>query len=227
MTAFFEEQRPSESPFIDKIWYAQSTQPGAFISLAESHSEIVVSNHNDTITVTVRGPETKATPAMVPAYSEWLGIVFKLGTFVPTLLPRNLIDRRDVNLPVTSRTLFWLDNTRWEIPTYENADTFVEHLVREELLVFDPVVDEVLEGHSPPLSPRTLQYRFVRATGLPYKVIQQIERAQRASVLLQQGSTIADTTHALGYYDQSHLTNALRRFLGQTPAQIAHMRQPE
>ncbi|MEM8534059.1 MAG: helix-turn-helix domain-containing protein [Chloroflexota bacterium] len=227
MTTFFEEKRPSDSPFIDEIWYAQSTQPSTFTSLAESHSELVVGNLDGTITVTVRGPETKATPAMIPAHGEWLGIVFKLGTFVPTLLPKHLIDRRDVDLLVTSRTSFWLDSTRWEIPTYENADAFIERLVRQKLLVFDPVVGEVLAGHPPHLSPRALQYRFVRATGLPYKVIQQIERAQQASVLLQQGSTIADTTYELGYYDQSHLTNALRRFLGQTPAQIAHMRQPE
>ena len=31
----------------------------------------------------------------------------------------------------------------------------------------------------------------------------------------------------LGYFDQSHLTNSLRRYVGQTPAQISLALQPE
>lgn len=40
--------------------------------------------------------------------------------------------------------------------------------------------------------------------------------------LLHQGTSILDTVYKAGYYDQSHMTNSLKRFLGQTPAQIAH-----
>jgi methylphosphotriester-DNA--protein-cysteine methyltransferase len=44
---------------------------------------------------------------------------------------------------------------------------------------------------------------------------------------LEQGVSILDTIHEAGYFDQLHLTNSLKRFLGQTPAQIARVRQPE
>jgi AraC-like DNA-binding protein len=223
MKFVFAEERPADSPFIEKIWRTQSEQAGDFTSQAASHSEIVVTRFEGKTLVAVRGPETRATPATVPADSEFFGIVFKMGAFMPALLPRNLMDRRDAYLPVASNESFWLGNSVWEIPSFDNADTFVERLVREGLLAYDPVVGAVLQGERSPLSTRTLQYRFVRATGLPYKVIQQIERARRAAALLESGLSILDTVHETGYFDQSHLTNALKRFLGQTPAQIARV----
>jgi AraC-like DNA-binding protein len=70
------------------------------------------------------------------------------------------------------------------------------------------------------MSIRSMQYRFLQATGLPHKTIQQIERARSAVSLLEQGTSISDTAFELGYFDQAHLTNALKRFVGKTPAQI-------
>jgi hypothetical protein len=220
----FEEARPSDSPFIKQVWHIQNEEESDFTSIAESHSEIVITRHEGQIMVAVRGPETIATPAIVPANFECFGIVFKLGTFMPTLLPKNLMDRRDAYLPPASPNSFLLDSATWEIPTFENADTFVERLIREGLLVHDPLVEAVLQGDPPAYSPRALQYRFVRATGLSQKVIQQIQRAKHAAALLENGLPILDTVEATGYFDQSHLTNSLKRFLGKTPAQIT---QPE
>jgi hypothetical protein len=96
MEFIFEKERPSDSPFVEKIWRTQSEQAGDFTSYAASHSEIVVTRHAGRTTVTVRGPETKATTASAPADGKFFGIVFKLGTFMPALLPRNLLDRRSV-----------------------------------------------------------------------------------------------------------------------------------
>jgi methylphosphotriester-DNA--protein-cysteine methyltransferase len=117
--------------------------------------------------------------------------------------------------------------TSWEFPTYENADTFVNRLVRAGLLVRDPLVDEVMRDYPLDLSPRALQYRFRRATGLTHKTVQQIQRARQAATLLEQGCPLLDTAYQLGYFDQSHLTNSLRRYIGQTPAQISRAFQPE
>jgi AraC-like DNA-binding protein len=68
---------------------------------------------------------------------------------------------------------------------------------------------------------RSLQYRFLRATGLTRKTIQQIERARGAVSLLERGTPISDAALEAGYFDQAHLTNSLKRFVGRTPAQIA------
>jgi AraC-like DNA-binding protein len=178
-------------------------------------------------TFTVQGPETKATRASVPADAEWLGITFQLGTFMPDLLPIRLLDKHDVNLPEATGKSFWLVGSTWEFPTYENADTFINRLVRAGLLVRDPLVDDVMQDYSLDLSPRALQYRFRQATGLTHKTVQQIQRARQAATLLEQGRPILDTAYQLGYFDQSHLTNSLRRYIGQTPAQISQALQPE
>jgi Helix-turn-helix domain len=227
MTFIFED-RASDSSFVQTIWRAQSERAGSFISLAASHWEMVVTRYQGKATFTVRGPETKASPLPYQQRGvEWLGIRFKVGAFLPYLPPGKLLDRRDANLPQASRTSFWFQGSAWEFPTFENADTFVEGLAREGLLVRDPVVEAVLRGHPQALSPRSIQYRFVQATGLTYKTIKQIERARQAKALLEQGISIPDTVYEVGYFDQSHLTNSLKRFLGQTPAQIARAGRPE
>jgi AraC-like DNA-binding protein len=227
MTFLFED-RPSDSAFVETIWRAQSERAGSFISIAATHWEMVVTRYRGKTSFTVRGPETKATPLPYQWIgAEWLGIRFKLGTFLPYLPLRKLLDRRDANLPQASSQSFWLQGSAWEFPSFENADTFVERLVREGLLVRDPVVEAVLRGHPQALSPRALQYRFLCATGLTNKAIQQIQRARQAKALLEQGASILDTVYEAGYFDQSHLTNSLKRFLGQTPAQIARVRQPD
>jgi methylphosphotriester-DNA--protein-cysteine methyltransferase len=51
--------------------------------------------------------------------------------------------------------------------------------------------------------------------------IRQIQRARRATAQLQRGAAIADVAQDAGYYDQAHLTRSLKRFVGQTPAQVA------
>src|SRR5918912_241573 len=126
MTFLFEE-RPSDSSFVETIWRAQSERAGSFISLAASHWEMVVTRDGGKTTFTVRGPETKASPLHYQRPGvEWLGIRFKLGTFLPYLPPGRLLDRRDVSLPAATGRSFWLQGSRWETPTFENADTFAE-----------------------------------------------------------------------------------------------------
>jgi hypothetical protein len=224
---FILEDRPSDSAFVETIWRAHSERAGSFVSIAASHWEMVVTRYRGTATVTVRGPEITATRLhYLRSGVEWLGIRFKVGTFLPDLPPGTLLDRRDAILPQASTTSFWLHGSAWELPTFDNADTFVAWLVRAGLLVRDPIVEAIVRGHPHALSPRAIQYRFVHATGLTYKTIQQIARARHAKALLEQGGSILDTVHEAGYFDQAHLTNALKRFLGQTPAQIARVRQP-
>lgn len=222
---FTSEVRPSDSSFVHEVWRTQSEGTGSFISPAAIHWDMLLMRYRGKTTFTLQGPETKVTLKSVPAEAEWLGITFKLGTFMPDLLPTRLVDRDDVKLPEAAGHSFWLNSSTWELPTYENADTFINRLVRAGLLVRDPLVADVMQDYLLDLSPRAVQYRFRRATGMTRKTVQQIQRAGQAATLLEQGCPILDTAYQLGYFDQSHLTNSLRRYIGQTPAQIAL--QPE
>lgn len=222
--SFVFEIRPSDSPFVEMIWRTQSESAGVFTSRAESYWEMVVTKYEGKTSLTVRGPETRATTAHCPSDAEFFGIVFKMGTFMPHLPIRRLLDRKDLTLPEATGKSFYLHGAAWQFPEFYNADTFVNRMVREELLVCDPVVDSVLQGHPSALSIRSLQYRFLRATGLTHGTIQQIKRAQQAAALLEQGVSILDTVYEMGYFDQPHLTRSLKRFIGQTPAQIARVK---
>lgn len=218
--------RLSDSPIVDMIWHTHSEKSGNFTSTAECCWEMVITKYQGKTSLTIRGPETKATPANYPADMEFFGISFKLGTYIPQLPILNRLDRNDITLPEATNNAFWLNGSAWQFPEFENADIFVNRLVRDGLLIRDPVVEAVLQDRPVEMSPRAIQYRFVQATGLTYKTIQQIQRAKQAMTLLQQGIPILDTTYEMGYFDQPHLTRSLKRFAGQTPAQIRSIIMP-
>ena len=220
MELVFDERLPNSS-LVEMIWHTHSERAGTFTSVAVSNWEMVITTFNGKTMITARGPETKASEADFPADAEFFGITFKLGSFIPHLPLRTLLDRQDATLPEASSNSFWLHGSAWELPTFENADVLVDKLIRQGILVRDPVVEVAMQGHTPDMSIRSLQYRFLQATGLTHKTIQQIERARSAVSLLEQGTPILDTAFELGYFDQAHLTNSLKRFIGRTPAQIA------
>jgi len=85
----------------------------------------------------------------------------------------------------------------------------------------------VLRGEPQELSPRSIQRRFLHATGLTQGSIRQIERARYATTLLQQGVSILDAVMRAGYADQPHLTRSLKCFIGKTPDQIIRKTEPE
>jgi hypothetical protein len=214
-----EGDRPSDSPYVERVWRYHSEGGGSFLSCAEYRSELVVTRHQGRITVTVRGPETRATRLSYPPDAEWMGIRLKPGAFLPPRPARELVDC-GVNLPEARRGSFWLDGSAWQVPDYENADTFVARLVRAGLLVIDPAVPAALRGELTDASLRTIQRRFLRATGVTRSAARQIERARYAALLLKRGDSIADVTHETRYFDQPHLTRSLKRLIGQTPAEL-------
>jgi hypothetical protein len=215
------DDRLSDSPFVERVWRTHSEREGAFLSVAASHFEMAVTRHRGKTFLTLRGPETKATTADCPAEGEWLGIRFKLGTFMPELLPGQLLDRRDVTLPGATGHSFWLTGSAWEYPDFENAETFVSRLVRKGVIARDSAVDLARRHPRDVRSSRSAQRHFLRATGITRCTVHQIERARHATNLLKEGVSILDAVHESGYFDQAHLTRSLKYRIGQTPAEIS------
>ena len=205
---------------IEETWQTRSEPGESFISVAVSHWEMVVTRQRGTARLTVRGPETKASTSPIPADAEFFGIQFSLGTFMPGLPPGQLADS-SLTLPQATRTSFWLDGDSWKFPGPDNADVFVDRLVRAGLLVHDPVVPAALQGDVEGWSTRSVERRVSRATGLTRGAIGQIRRAERAVEMLCAGMSPLDVAGRAGYADQPHLTRSLTRFAGRTPSQIA------
>jgi hypothetical protein len=216
------EERPSDSAFVERVWRCRSERAGTFLSIAQNNFEMAVTRHQGRTFLTLRGPETKATIADCPAEGEWLGIRFALGTFMPQHMPEDLADRQDVNLPAATGHSFWLDGSAWDYPDFGNAETFVKRLVAKGIISREPAVDSVLQGHQHALSLRSLQRRFLRATGLSRGRVHQVERARHATNLLRHGAPILDAVFDAGYFDQPHLTRSLKHRIGLTPSEIVH-----
>jgi hypothetical protein len=219
---FVMDEWGSDSGFVERAWRTHSEPEPAFISIAASHWQIVVTTQRDLTQITLRGPETRATVTAIPADAEFFGIVFSLGTFMPAIPLARLVDRT-VTLPAATPSSVWVDGSRWEIPTPGNADVFVDRLVRQGLVVRDPVVAESLQAADVDgVSTRTLQRRVARATGLTRRTIRQIARAEQAVEALGRGLSPPDAALLLGYADQAHLIRSLKRFMGQTPGQVVN-----
>jgi len=216
------QERLSDSPYIELVTHGQTQSVGRTIRPAESHWHMVFVKVNDCFRPIIVGPLSMAGIASWEGEAEIVWVKFKLGTFMPHLPAKNLMNK-ETFLPEAGKHSFWLNSTTWELPTHENVETFVQRLARNDIVRFDPVVKTALEDHPQDVSPRTLRHRFLHTIGLSQNNIRQIERAQRASFLLEQGKTILDTVYEVGYFDQPHMTRSLKQWVGYTPAQIIAM----
>jgi Helix-turn-helix domain len=222
---FTMEIRSSESRFVGRTWLARSVPEDAFVSVAAAHWVMCVTRRHGETSLTVRGPETRATLVPIPADAEFLGIDFNLGAYMPMMPPGPLVDRA-VTLPQPTSTSVWLDGTAWELPRLDTADVFVDRLVRAGLLVHDPVASAAVQGDATGLSRRSVERRVRRATGLTRGAIRQIRRAGTAVELLSGGVPARDVARRAGYADQPHMTRSLQRLVGQTPSRVAASTAP-
>ena len=221
MTIMFEE-RLSDSPYIETITRGHTACDGATTRPAESHWHLVVVRQHGSVRALVVGPWTTAGVVSYTAGAELLWIKFSLGAFMPHLPTRDFLDAETL-LPGAARS-FWLKGSAWEYPNYHNVETFVDRLVRAEVLARDPLVHAALHDQLPEMASRTVRHRFLRATGLTQSHIRQLKRAQQATALLERGGSIPDALFEAGYFDQPHLTRSLKQFVGYTPAQIIRRR---
>ncbi|GAA1183730.1 helix-turn-helix domain-containing protein [Pseudonocardia alaniniphila] len=217
--ALESDDRPSDSLYIARVWRGRSSGVERMTSVATSNWELVVWQQHGRVHVGVRGPETAASVADVPDESESFGITFSHGTSMPHLPAARLVDAH-LDSPHVTATAFVCRGEEWTLPDFENAEQFVTRLVREGVLVRDPLVDDVVAGEQPRIGARTVQRRVAAATGLTQGAIRQIERARQAAILLAEGAAPLDVVHRLGYYDQPHLSRSLTRFIGRTATQL-------
>jgi hypothetical protein len=225
MTIIYEE-RPSDSPYVETVTSGRTASDGSTVRPAESHWHMISVRQNGDARLLVVGPWSTAGVVSWTEGAEIVWIRFKLGAFMPHLPARNFLDTEMLLPEATSRS-FWLKGSVWRFPDHDDIETFVDRLVRNDVLVRDPVVDATFRGKPQELSSRTLRHRFLRATGQAQSHVRQIERARRAAALLRQGKPISDAIYEAGYFDQPHLTRSLKQWVGYTPAQIVQSGKPD
>ena len=218
MTIEFDD-RPSESPLIDRVWRCRSDAVDHMTSIATAHWTLVVWRDGRDWRVAVQGPETAAAAAPVPPETEFVGIRLALGTAIEQIPTEQLVDAGAEFAPASRGSMRILGHTL-PLLTFDDAEALVQRLLRCGVIVRDTFVSDVLRGWSPDVTTRTIRRHFVSATGLTPGSIRQIERAREAATLIRTGAPIADVAHDLGYYDQPHLSRSLSRFIGHTAKEL-------
>lgn len=218
------ESRASDSPYIERVYRSDGVLAATRMhSIASTHWELAFAESRGRLRVAVRGPETRPTSVMADPDIRWSGIVFAHGTVMPHLPVPRLVDS-GISATRVTPTSFWLRGEPWQLPTFDNAEVFVQRLVSAGILVRDPLVTEVLAGADVPVrSARSIQRRVVAATGLTRQLARQIDRVRRAALLIGGGVPALDVVHQLDYYDQPHLARSLTRFLGHTATQLREL----
>lgn len=219
MSLVFEARLP-ESPYLASVMHGHTLREDCVQRPAESHWHLVFVTQGRKRQVFLTGPLRTAGQAAWGADAEILWLKFALGSYMPHLPFKHLMDQQ-TPLPEAASRSVWLKGMATAWPTYDTAEMFVQRLVREDVLRRDPLIAAALADHAPLVPERTLRHRFLHATGLTQGKVRQMARAQHAVDLLARGTSILDTVHEAGYFDQPHLARSLRQYIGRTPAQIA------
>ncbi len=204
---------------MESVWTCRSEQISEMTSVASETWGLVFWEQEGRRHAAITGPESRTGTAAVPEGAGFVGIQFAVGTSLRTTAISGLVDSGVVLPDVTGRT-FWFDGARRETPRPDDAEALVDRLVREGVVVRDPLVAATLRGAPPEVTERTLERRFRAATGLTRGAVRQIGRARTAALLLLSGETPGDVVAKLGYYDEPHLARALRRYVGRTAQEL-------
>lgn len=208
------------SPVVESVTHTVFDAAGSTLMQPDGCWDFVMLKTERGVTVLRTGLTTTAVTHQFSAGDEILAISFKPSSFM-TLMPGEQMRDGGVVLDGIGRDRFWLGSDVFEIPSIETVDGFVDRLLRKGVVENNTVVASVVSGHPMAMSERTMQRHFLKTTGLTYKAFTQVERAQKAIGMLQQGHAAADVAFALGYADQPHMIRSLKAIMGQTPGQIA------
>lgn len=216
-----EQERMVDSPLVASVRRVQYRAPTRETVLPDGSWDLLFMRPAGGPMVAVQtGQIVAPLQADHQAGDEMLVVTFKPEVYLPRL-PGNKTFQQGVVRPVERNQSFWIDSDRLEIPSFDNVEHLIAAMARKGLIERDPVVARALQGSCLRLDERSIQRHFAAVTGLSFKGFQQIARAQEAARRLRAGRSASQVAAELAFTDQSHMTHSLKRFLGQTPSQLA------
>lgn len=207
-----------DSPFVAAVSFMQVERPGAMLVPPDGTWDLVFIRDARGTHAIRTGLTTRAVELRHNGNEEILAISFRASVKLAAVDPVASLDQG--YLLQGDRRRFWVAGEVHEIPTFQNADVFVERLIKRGLLQANPAIQSILDGEPIAVSARTLQRQFKLTTGMTHKRFTMIERARLAAASLRKGEAAQNVVHALGFYDQAHLINSLREIVGLTPSQL-------
>lgn len=207
-----------DSPLVAAVSFMRVERAGNMLVPPDGTWDLVFIRDADGMRAIRTGLTTRAVRLRHTGTEEILAISFKASVTMAGVDPVVSLDNGYVL--EGDRRRFVVAGEILEIPTFDNADVFVERLEKLGLLQANPAIQSILDGEPVAVSARTLQRQFKLTTGMTHKRFTMIERAKLAAESLRRGQAAQNVVHTLGFYDQAHLINSLREIIGQTPSQI-------
>src|SRR5258708_11957150 len=102
------EERPSDSAFVTRVVLSRAESDGVNLLPADGNCYMFLQTVKGKTSVAIGGPLTKAMFLPVSEDTQWGGVRFKLGAFMPDLTPSKILDNLTF-LSATRRTTFWLN----------------------------------------------------------------------------------------------------------------------
>lgn len=198
-------------------WCAQPDHDGMYTGLAMEYWTFFVREENGLCEMVIGVPHAKPLSLPYRKGGIYWGVLLKSHLFMPWLSKQD-ISTDGFLLPIVERNLL-INTLQLPVPTYEGAEDFVDELIKNKIIIANPLVEKALAGE-PSLSQRTVQRHVLQVAGLTKRELLRIRKARHAYALLQTGKPIRDVVNEAGYTDQAHLTKSLKLLAGQTPGQI-------
>jgi len=214
-----EADSASAARFIARIEQVDYVAAAVEVARPDGTWDLVFRQSGNGLMVLQTGQTDRAVHLPGEAGDRYFNIAFRPEVYMPRRPGAGMANQGHVHALAGRRDCL-IDGQRLALPTFDNAEQFVLALAQHGLLEVDPLVRRAAQGGWRTLDDRSLQRHNAHVTGLSPKKLQQIVRADAAAGLLLQGLRPADVAAELGYTDQAHLTNSLRRILGVTPAQL-------
>lgn len=218
MSYTYEEKR-IDSLYVDKIWHTYTTSEGVFTASLDGNWDIIIFKNAENVHVTVNGIGKHAVKVPYVADIDSVGIALKPGVFLRDFKGKDIVDSQ-YTLSKGNTSYVEIGKHLFKIPDFESAEIFVDELIKKGILLINSVVSSLDSGGAKGFSDRSLRRHTLSTTGLSPYFFHQIQRAQQATQLLQQGKPIAQVAVETGYADQAHMTKAVKALMGMTPAQI-------
>lgn len=213
------EQLSSASPAIQWRWRAEADEPGRHRVAANEYWGVsFIRRVVGTLAAELNGPTVQARSVDSIRGEVYWGVALRAHVVVSGVDKSSLLGET-VSMPVHDG---WVHIAgHWEpVPQWDDLEAFVRRLLDVGALVSDDHIRRALAGDDDGYSPRSWQRRYRRVVGVTRTQVEQLDRARRAYLLLQDGRSPAEVAAAAGYADQAHLTRSLRVLRGATPARI-------
>lgn len=217
--SFTYEDKKIDSIFIDKIWHTHTTSQGIYTAGLDGNWDIIISKKAGLTSVTINGVGKSASQVPYEAGIESIGIALKPGVFLRDLNGKDIVDSQHT-ITHESESYVRIGGELFKIPDFASVEVFIDELATSNILRVNNIVSSFNHGDKKGFSDRSLRRHTLQTTGLSPYFFHQIQRAQNATQLLQQGMSIAQAASEAGYTDQAHMTKAVKQLIGRTPAQI-------